>query len=107
MFCRSEMFPVFPILLLSLICSGCGYGKVSSETYEYAKALYSICNRQDTDRLTAFYEQLSTANENQQISEQEARWLEQIADDAKQGNWSKATKECRRMMSDQVDNKPW
>ncbi len=94
------------VCLLSLIgavlLSGCSYGEVSGNTYEYAKALYSICNRHDAEGLEKASQQISAAESEGKITEQEANWLQDIIADARNDHWEDAMQDCRRMMEDQI-----
>ncbi|MEM9353015.1 MAG: hypothetical protein AAGA92_08375 [Planctomycetota bacterium] len=83
---------------------GCGgYGKVSPETYEYAKALYSITNRQSSERLDRAEEMILAARDAQELPAAESEWLLAIVADARGGDWEGASQEARRLMDDQVD----
>ena len=90
------------ILLVVLQFSGCGYGEVSPTTYEYAKALYSITNRQLSERLDAVSEQVAARHAAGEISGREAQWLEAIIDNARNERWQEAMESARQMMEDQV-----
>ena len=98
---RGNTYRLACVLTLILVLVGCGYGEVSSATYQYAKALYSICNRAESQLVQAG-EQIEAARSRGELSEQEAKWLKQILDDAAEGDWEAATKDVRRMMEDQV-----
>lgn len=91
------------LLCLLLVCLvGCGYGEVSPASYEYAKALYSACNRKSTESLGKIQEDLRRAEEAGDISSQEANWLEDIIRAAENEKWEAAMNSARRMMDDQV-----
>ena len=82
---------------------GCSdYGEVSHVAYQYSQALYSICNRQDQDKLARFQEKLAVAIEKDELSEQEADWLNDIVATASSGNWKAASRQARKLMEDQV-----
>ena len=83
--------------------SGCGYGEVSSETYEYAMALYSVCNSRDTQRLQAFQTQFEEAKTNGKVAANEGRLLGRIIDVANAGEWESATADVRALLEAQVD----
>jgi len=91
------------VLLSIIIVIGCGgYGDVSPTTYEYAKALFSICSRRSPVTLDHITEQIDESLDQQEITEREAGWLRQIIDEARAGDWEKALSRSRRMMEDQV-----
>jgi len=91
------------MLALAMLVPGCGgYGEVSPPAYEYAKALYSICNRRDSDRLDVLRKKVETSLQEQEITEQEAGWLNELIAQADSGQWKSAESEARRIMEDQV-----
>ncbi len=87
---------------LILAVSGCGYGTVSPETYELAKAIYGVCNRQQTEKLPQVRELIETSLEKQEITEKEAQWLKDIVKQAEAGQWETAAAKARRIVSDQT-----
>ena len=95
-----QFLPLGLFCLMFLI--GCGYGEVSPKTYEYAKALYSICNRKDAGRLDVIETQIKEDTDAGQLNEQEADWLLAIVEDARQADWQAAGQAARRMMEDQI-----
>jgi hypothetical protein len=100
---RSAAIGVLGLLALSLaVTPGCGYGSVSPLAYDYAKALYSISNRQAADQLEGVQQQIATAHQNGELSEQEAEWLIAILQDAQAAEWKAASRAARRMLEDQV-----
>lgn len=95
------------IAFVSLTClgllTGCSrYSAVSPEAYQYSKALYSVCNRQDEPRLAKVAEQIDTARTSAQLHATEADWLDEIIASAQAGDWQDATKDARRLMEAQV-----
>ena len=91
------------LTLLLLLCLGCGdYPEISPTAYQYAKALYSVTNRQRTEKLPAVSGQIAAAEQRGKITSQEAEWLKAIIDDADRGDWQTAQAETRKMMTDQV-----
>jgi hypothetical protein len=92
-------------LIAALGAAGCGYGEVTPQCYEYAKALYSICNRKDADRLEEFTALVEADLQSGELGEQEADWLRGIADQARSGEWSSAQSSARRLLEDQVQGR--
>lgn len=91
------------LLALAVLVPGCGgYGEVSPLAYEYAKALYSICNRRDAERLDVLREKVASSLEKQEITDQESKWLADLIAQAESGQWKSAEAEARRLMEDQV-----
>ena len=90
------------LLAVAVYFTNRGYGEVNRKTYDYAKALYSICNRRDTGGLDKIEGMISTSAEAGDLSEKEARWLNEIIEEARAGEWDSAARHSRRMLADQV-----
>lgn len=89
--------------VLLAVAPGCGgYGEVSPQAYEYAKAIYNVTNRKAEDRLAKLSKQIDASRQAEEISTTEADWLRDILKQAGDGNWKKANKQARAMMEDQV-----
>lgn len=92
----------FSLLLLFCFLPGCQqYGEVSSKSYEFAKALYSICNRKDTARLEMIDTAITDAVAAEELPADEAEDLQDIIKRANDGEWSAAMLDCRTLMSEQ------
>lgn len=89
-------------VLTGLLLTGCGYGEVAPRTYEYATALYSICNRRDSARLEEFAKLLEADVEAGHVTDHEAGLLEEIAGEARTGEWDSAQAAARQLLEDQV-----
>lgn len=89
---------VFPLFLI-----GCGYGKVSGESYQYARALYMACNLKDPKRLQKVETQLLSVVPGEKLSQKEKQWLLDIVNMGKRENWESGAKAARRMIRDQVE----
>lgn len=89
-------------LIAALMLVGCGYGEVSPRGYDYAKALYSICNRQDESRLGQFVGLIDADLQEGKISAAEADWFREIAAQADSGDWQSASAAARALLEDQV-----
>lgn len=85
--------------------AGCGYGKVGDQAYGYARALYTVCNLKNPERLAKLESQLQQASVGEGLSEKEKRWLMDIVSLAKRERWDAAARSARRMVSDQVERK--
>jgi len=82
------------------------YGKVSPQTYEVAKALYSACLTKSEPRLVKLETMLrDNSDSTNAIPPNQRDWLTDILDTAKQGDWESAASEARRMMEDQVERR--
>ena len=101
---RLEFYDLFCAMMLSMVvCSGCSdYGPVSPATYDFAAAMYSICNTKSADRLIAFEQKLVEAKQGGSITAQEAEWLEEILESARAGQWQSAAAASRKMMVEQA-----
>ncbi len=89
--------------VFGMASAGCGgYGAVSPTTYEYAKALYSVTNRQASDRLDEVSSQIESARTTGEISDEEAGWLNDIVEQGRAGDWQSANQAARQIMEDQV-----
>lgn len=85
-----------------------GYGKVSHDAYEVAKALYGACLSRSDERVNQVAMLLEEADEvsasgSIEINDTERRWLNTMISTAREGNWKSAAKSARRMMEDQVE----
>lgn len=89
-------------LVCLLMLAGCGYGEVSPQTYELAKAIHNVSSRQQAEKLPQVNELIVSSLKEGQISEQEAEWLRTIVAHANEGDWEEAAKQSRRIMEDQV-----
>lgn len=95
------------VFAMLTVFRGCGgYGEAGPAAYEHAKALYSICNRQDAPRLEKFSTSLASAVDAGEVTPKEQQWLAEIVALAQAGNWQEATANARRLMEDQIDGGP-
>ncbi len=88
--------------LLLMIPVGCGYPKVSPETYALAKALYSATNRQNIEQIERAEELIAELTRDGRISAAEEKWLRQIVAEAKSGQWERGMLQARQIMQDQA-----
>jgi hypothetical protein len=79
-----------------------GYGKVSQQTYEYSKALYSACLSKNNEHLNKIVNLLAS-DDKTKLPDNERKWLDAIIAEARDGNWETAAQKARRMMEDQVE----
>ena len=96
------------VLFLALLLGGVffwsnsGYGEVSPDAYEVAKALYGTCLSKNESRLDSVTVMLDGDDRPLEITQTERDWLESMVRSAKDGNWNSAAKSARRMMEDQI-----
>ncbi|WP_442481675.1 hypothetical protein [Aeoliella sp. SH292] len=94
--------PLCFVALALISVMGCGYGEVSPKTYEYTQALYSITNRQSTEKLAEFESKLAEAQTAKELNDSEFDLLSDIVATAKSGDWKSAQGECRELMEAQI-----
>lgn len=80
--------------------------EMSGPGYQYAMALFSVCNRQDTGRLEGLMAQVAKAESAGEITARDARWLASIMRKAEKGRWSEASASVRKLMELQVKAAP-
>ncbi|HMP05235.1 MAG TPA: hypothetical protein PJ982_02705 [Lacipirellulaceae bacterium] len=90
-------------MLVVASLAGCGgYGPMSETGYRFAASLYAVCNRQSPEKLEEAAAQLAAAEAAGELPASEARWLEAIVDQGRQGRWAEGAAAARRMMRDQA-----
>lgn len=95
----------WPLFLCAgvLMLGGCTrYGPTSAAGYQYATALYSVCNLEDAERLKRLREMVEADRDAEKITPQEARWVGAILDQAAAGDWETAKRKSRKLMEDQL-----
>ncbi|MEO1523858.1 MAG: hypothetical protein AAFX06_00400 [Planctomycetota bacterium] len=90
------------LFVIYTFASGKQYGTVSDQGYQYAKALYSCCNRQDGNKLEEISRLIDEARAREELGEKETRWLAGIIEQGREGDWANASKAVRQLMVDQV-----
>lgn len=78
------------------------YGEIGPKAFEYATALYSICNRRDEPRLEKIAELVDKASTEAEITATESGWLSEIISLADNGDWEQASRDTRRLMERQI-----
>ncbi|MEO9590104.1 hypothetical protein [Rhodopirellula bahusiensis] len=76
--------------------------ELDDQGYDASVALYRICNQKDTESLQTVAEQVAQWQTEGKLSEQSHASLQRVIDLADEGDWNQASRECRRMMEDQV-----
>lgn len=80
-----------------------GYDPVGEEAYRYAIALNTACNQRDNVKLGTLRSMIQDALAKETITPVEHEWLTKIIEDAEQGKWTRAEKQVRRLLEDQVE----
>jgi hypothetical protein len=70
-------------------------------SYDLAKALYAVCNRQSTEHLAKFDEVLTKAIAAGEVGPQEESALREIAQEAAAGEWYDAQEMARELIAGQ------
>jgi hypothetical protein len=98
------------IALASGVCLwllGCSAGEpISPVAYDSAKALFSICNRKDSEALGKLKTQIDDSLAAQTISASEARQLRQVLAAAEAGNWETGLNRARSLLERQQSRTP-
>ena len=76
-----------------------GYGKISEQSYDYALALISACNRQDESRVQKIAKEIGQ----RQLPEYDRRVIQQIVDTAMNDDWELAAARTRLLLKAQVE----
>ena len=103
---------VFLLVCIVFLFWPSGYGKVSPDAYEAAKAIYGACMSESGERLrlvTSLVDGDSDGDSGDdsirklEISDTERQWLQLMIEKAEGGDWKVAAAQARQMMKDQVD----
>lgn len=79
-----------------------GYRKISSESYDYALALVSACNRHDEARV----QQIATKLAADELPKYDQQVLNNIAQIAIRGDWELASSRARDLLNAQIQKVP-
>lgn len=99
---RKHRWGIVLVALFVMQFNACGYPEVSPKTYEISKALYSVCNQKNKERLETVTKLIEKSLSNEEISDSEADMLNEIVAQAQADEWEKAMLESRTLMEDQV-----
>ena len=84
------------IAIVYYLFSG-SYGVTGERAYDHSMSLMSACNLKDADRVHRIQAMIAEDMQSQSIAPLEARWLNNIVDQALDGDW-----EVRKLMNAQV-----
>lgn len=79
--------------------AGCGARPVSKTGYEYAKALYSVANRQAAGKIDPVQQQIARAEQSGELPAGEAERLLGLCQQCRDGDWASAQAGARTMMT--------
>jgi predicted small lipoprotein YifL len=89
-------------IALMMTLAGCAdHPPLERPSYDLAKALYAVCNRQSTEHLAKFDEVLAEAIAAGKVGPQEEAALRQIAQEAAAGKWYDAQEMARELIASQ------
>ncbi|BBO33168.1 hypothetical protein PLANPX_2780 [Lacipirellula parvula] len=90
------------MLGLALLAAGCGsHPPLERPSYDLAKALYAVCNRQSTDGLQKFETVLTESIAAGNVGPHEESALREIAEVAAAGDWQAAQEQARELIASQ------
>jgi hypothetical protein len=83
-------------------CAGCGsHPPLERPSYDLAKALYAVCNRQSTEGLQKFETVLTESIAEGKVGPNEESALREIAQVAAAGDWQTAQELARELIAGQ------
>jgi predicted small lipoprotein YifL len=89
-------------IALAITLAGCAnHPPLERPSYDLAKALYAVCNRQSTEHLAKFDEVLTKAIAAGEVGPQEESALREIAQEAAAGEWYDAQEMARELIAGQ------
>ncbi|WP_164103283.1 hypothetical protein [Candidatus Laterigemmans baculatus] len=90
------------IALLGLVlCSGCGYPRVSPAAFETAKVVENLCNLETAPQIPQARALVAEQLRSGEITPDEAALLEEILDEAEAGDWATASEQARQLLEAQ------
>ncbi len=90
-------------ITIVLTTIGCEHGKISPRASQYAQAIYTASNLQNSKNIVILKERINTDRESGELSTKDATVLQRLLMQAKSGNWEQAMLGARRLMQDQVN----
>jgi hypothetical protein len=102
---RRPVSPPIAYLLAALLvcpCLGCGYGETSRGCYDLATAIYSIANRRAATELELAEKLIHETAQAGDITAREQAWLQEMIDQARDGEWSETARAARGLMEAQA-----
>jgi hypothetical protein len=99
---RFKVWQAFALGLFLLAATGCGsHPPLKRPSYDLAKALYAVCNRQSTEGLQKFETVLTESIAEGKVGPNEESALRAIAEIAAAGDWQAAREEARELIASQ------
>ena len=99
---RSNVFCIVMIGAMIVGAIGCAdHPPLERPSYDLAKALYAVCNRQSPEHLAKFDEVLAEAIAAGKVGPQEESALRKIAEVAAAGEWYDAQEMTRALIASQ------
>lgn len=79
-----------------------GYREISSQAYQYARSLYTVCNQKDTQRLEKVVQMIEVDYKDQKLSDRDHSYLMGLVQMAKHGKWTDAQERIRELLEAQI-----
>jgi hypothetical protein len=75
---------------------------LTDDQYRATIALYRVCNQRDAEGLAAIEQRLRAADDGGVAADEATAVIEAVIQLAREGEWDRATEDCRILMEDQV-----
>jgi predicted small lipoprotein YifL len=99
---RFKVWQAFVLGAFVLAAAGCGsHPPLERPSYDLAKALYAVCNRQSTEGLQKFDTVLAESIAEGKVGPNEETALREIAAVAAAGDWQAAQEQARELIAGQ------
>ncbi|WP_428304041.1 hypothetical protein [Lacipirellula sp.] len=99
---RFNVWKAFVLGAVVLATTGCGnHPPLERPSYDLAKALYAVCNRQSTEGLQKFDTVLAESIAEGKVGPNEESALRAIAAVAAAGDWQAAQEQARELIASQ------
>jgi hypothetical protein len=79
-----------------------GYGRISSQSYRYARSLYTLCNQKNAKQLENVAGMIQADYKAQKLTDRDFKYLMGLVRLAKDGNWIDAQKAILALLEAQV-----
>jgi|JI9StandDraft_1071089.scaffolds.fasta_scaffold00027_12 hypothetical protein len=94
-------FGIVTIIVLVMYLMS-GYGEISSQAYQYARSLYTVCNQKDAQRLDKVVAMIEADYKAEKLTDRDHSYLMGLVQLAKDGKWTDAQERIRSLLEAQV-----